>query len=68
MRTRYSCRQRNSSSTVLASNPKQEEDMPILRDEIEKAIKQLKDRKAAGVDNIPGELLKHGGESHRCNH
>ena len=46
----------------LASNPKQEEDMPILRDEIEKAIKQLKDGKAAGVDNIPGELLKHGGE------
>ncbi len=30
--------------------------------EIEKAIKVLKNRKAAGADEIKGEMLKEGGE------
>ena len=30
----------------------------ILKEEIEEAIKSLKDNKAAGVDGIPAEFLK----------
>ena len=41
----------------------QEERLPILREEVVTAIKQLKAGKAAGIDNIPGELLREGGES-----
>ena len=35
----------------------------ITRDEVAKAIKNLKNNKSPGVDNIPSELIKHGGES-----
>ncbi|XP_063616061.1 uncharacterized protein LOC134789360, partial [Penaeus indicus] len=34
----------------------------ITREEIEYAIKSLQNNKAAGIDNIPAELIKHGGE------
>ena len=30
----------------------------MLESEIEEAIKQMKDRKAEGVDEIPGEMLR----------
>ena len=36
---------------------------PILRDEVEAAIKSLKKGKSAGVDNIPSELVQAGGEA-----
>ena len=36
---------------------------PILREEVEAAVKSLKPRKSAGVDNIPAELLQAGGET-----
>jgi hypothetical protein len=36
---------------------------PILRSEIESAINRLKADKSPGTDEIPGELLKHGGDS-----
>ena len=35
---------------------------PILREEVEVAIKALKMGKSAGVDNIPAELVQAGGE------
>ena len=35
---------------------------PILREEVEAAVKSLKKGKSAGVDNIPGELVQAGGE------
>ena len=38
-------------------------DSPILEEEVEKAVRMLKDGKAPGVDNIPAEILKHGGPS-----
>ena len=43
--------------------PAAEEDLPIdcgkpTREEIRKAIKQLKNDKAAGIDEIPAEALK----------
>ena len=36
---------------------------PILPEEVEAAVKSLKKGKSAGVDNIPAELLKQGGEA-----
>ena len=36
---------------------------PILREEVEAAVKSLKKGKSAGVDNIPAELLQQGGEA-----
>ena len=36
---------------------------PILREEIEAAVKALKMGKSAGVDNIPAELVQAGGEA-----
>ena len=39
-----------------------EDDHPILRREVEVAVKSLKKGKSAGVDNIPAELVQAGGE------
>ena len=36
--------------------------LPILKTEIEKAVKSLKKGKSPGNDNIPGELVQAGGE------
>ena len=36
-------------------------DDPLSFDEVEKAILSLKDNKTAGPDNIPAEVIKHGG-------
>ena len=36
---------------------------PILREEVEVAVKSLKKGKSAGVDNIPSELVQAGGEA-----
>ena len=36
---------------------------PILREEVEAAVKSLKKGKSAGVDNIPSELGLAGGEA-----
>ena len=35
---------------------------PILREEVEAAVKTLKKGKSAGVDNIPAEMVQAGGE------
>ena len=42
---------------------KKNADAPILRAEVEEAIRMLKTQKSPGVDNIPAELIKHGGEA-----
>ena len=36
---------------------------PILREEVEAAVKSLKKGKSAGVDNISSELVQAGGEA-----
>ena len=36
---------------------------PILREEVEAAVKLLKEGESAGVDNLPAELLHQGGEA-----
>ena len=40
-----------------------EEHHPILREEVEAAVKALKMGKSAGVDNIPAELVQAGGKA-----
>ena len=40
-----------------------DEHHPILREEVEVAVKALKMGKSAGVDNIPPELVQSGGEA-----
>ena len=39
-----------------------EDGHPILRREVEAAVRSLKKGKSAGVDNIPAELVQAGGE------
>ena len=39
------------------------ENTQILREEVEEAVKKMKNGKSPGVDNIPGELIKNGGEA-----
>ena len=39
------------------------ESFPILREEVEEAVKSPKKGKSAVVDNIPGELVYVGGEA-----
>ena len=36
---------------------------PILREEVEAAVKSLKKGKSPGIDNIPGELVQAGGDA-----
>ena len=53
-------------TSLLHSNqtPTQEaESLPVLREEVEEAVCSLKAGKSSGVDNIPSELLKNGGEA-----
>ena len=58
----YNFQNQGDPSVVICPEPTNEDDFPILREEVETAIRSLKCGKAAGVDNIPAELLKNGGE------
>ena len=39
------------------------ESLPVLREEVEEAVRSLKTGKSSGVNNIPSELLKNGGQA-----
>ena len=41
--------------------------MPVPREEVEEAVRSLKAGKSPGVDNIPSELLKNGGNDNSPN-
>jgi len=51
----------NELGQRLAENSNDSDE--ITKDEVIQAIKKLKNGKSPGVDNIPGELIKYGGES-----
>ncbi|CAM1325864.1 Uncharacterised protein r2_g3476 [Pycnogonum litorale] len=56
--------QSNGDPAVLnCPHAPDEDEHPILREEVEAAIKSLKKGKSAGVDNIPAELVQAGGEA-----
>ena len=38
----------------------EEDNFPILREEVDAAVKPLKKGKSTGVDNIPAELIQAG--------
>ena len=42
--------------------PEEPSPLPIMREEVEAAIRSLPPDKSPGADNIPAELLKHGGK------
>ena len=49
------------------SQPSEEDQQPILREEIETAVASLKRGKSARVDNIPAELVQTGVLTEICN-
>ena len=51
------------NAVLYCSQPLEEDLQPILREEVEIAVASLKKGKSAGVDNIPAELVKAGGEN-----
>lgn len=56
--------QTTGDNTILDVPPSTDTDhLPILKSEIEEAIKTLKKRKSPGVDNITSELVQAGGVS-----
>ncbi|KAK3867667.1 hypothetical protein Pcinc_026891, partial [Petrolisthes cinctipes] len=59
----YTHQSRGDPSLLNVEEPTNEDAYPILRDEVVAAVDSLRSGKSAGVDNIPSELLKHGGES-----
>ncbi|XP_072016924.1 uncharacterized protein [Amphiura filiformis] len=43
--------------------PDNEESQPILREEVETAVRALKKGKSPGIDNVPGELVQAAGDA-----
>lgn len=39
-----------------------DDNIPIFKEEVEAAVRSLKSGKAAGIDNIPAELIKNRGD------
>jgi exonuclease III len=58
----YNYRGDNNIPTRLANEQDQEDDPPITLEEVIGAVRDLKQGKAPGVDNIPAELLTNAGE------
>ena len=57
------CNYETEGDTIVfdCSQIPDEERHPILREEVEAAVKALKMGKSGGVDNIPAELVQAGG-------
>ena len=56
----------NLDTNLLQSKqtPTQEaESLTVLTEEVEEAVRSLKAGKSPGVNNIPSELLRNGGEA-----
>ena len=59
----YNHQNKGDPNVLLCQESNNDDDFPILKEEVEAAIKSLKSGKSAGIDNIPAELIKHGGEA-----
>lgn len=57
----YNHQDKEDSEILVGTSLGKEDDFPILREEVEAAIRSLKNGKAPGIDNIPTELIKDGG-------
>ena len=55
--------QAGAYSRVTKLPTQEAESLPVLRAEVKEAVRSLKAGKSPGVDNIPSELLKNGGEA-----
>ena len=55
----------NNGDPVVLNCPQttEEDDYPILREEVEAAVKSLKKGKSTGIDYTPAELVQAGGEA-----
>ena len=58
----YNYRANRDPSLLNCPQTNTEDDHPILRREVEAAVQSLKKGKSVGVENIPAELVKAGGE------
>ena len=58
----YNYKVSGESSVLKCHQTDTEDDHPILRREVEAAVQSLKKGKSAGVNNIPAELVRAGGE------
>ena len=58
----YNYKAKGDPSELNCPQTDTEDDHPILCTEVEAAVQSLKKGKSAGVDNIPAELVKAGGE------
>ena len=58
----YTFQNKGDTSVLICQESTEEGEFPILRQEVESAIKTLKCGKAAGVDNVSAELITHGGQ------
>ena len=59
----YNYELRPNTSLLQSKTTKRAESLPVLREEAEEAVYSLKAGKSPGVDKIPSELLKAGGEA-----
>ena len=58
----YSHKAEGDDAVLAVNEPTDQDSFPILESEVESAIRVLKIGKSPGVDNIPSELLKSGGD------
>ena len=54
---------KSDHSIIISQNTDNVDELPILKSKVEDSIQKLKEGKSLGIDNIPGELLKYGGDA-----
>jgi len=59
----YNYRTAGDPEVLNVPESKDTDSHPILREEVETAVRSLKKGKSAGADNIPAELVQAGGEA-----
>ena len=59
----YSYRATGDIKKLNTSLTTDTDNFPVLREEAEEAVQFLKKRKAAGISNVPAELVHEGGKA-----